>query len=212
MTTRRLATIAAAGAVLFAGVVLLREGCGFGSPSPVNEGVFGEPVICFGDSLVAGIGAESADRTYVSWLQRLLGVRVVGFGAPGETAADGLARLGELPQIRDALVVVTLGGNDVLRQVPWPETAGALEALFRDLQERGCLVAFTAVEGPLPGSRGRRYRKLCRRNGVILVPDVLEGILTDPTLKADPIHPNGDGYRLMAERVAERIDDFVQPR
>ena len=37
------------------------------------------------------------------------------------------------------------------------------------------------------------------------IPQVMKDILSDSKLKSDPIHPNGAGYRLMAERIAEKI-------
>ncbi len=35
--------------------------------------------------------------------------------------------------------------------------------------------------------------------------DVLTKILRDASLKADQVHPNAKGYRLMAERVADLL-------
>ena len=78
-----------------------------------------------------------------------------------------------------------------------------------ELQGRGVLVAFTGVEGPLGGSRGKRYRQLCQDHGVILIPDILDGILSDDSLRSDQIHPNGDGYKLMAQRVADVIAPYL---
>jgi lysophospholipase L1-like esterase len=46
------------------------------------------------------------------------------------------------------------------------------------------------------------YRAIAQRHGALLVPDIMRGILSDPGLKLDPIHPNARGQRLIAERVA----------
>jgi len=160
------------------------------------------PIVCFGDSLVAGIGADSPDGSYPRQLERLLGREVLVWGTSGLTSAEGFKRLQDARAFRGGVVVVTLGGNDIIKQTPWRQTNESLGKIFQELQARGALVAFTGVEGPIKGTRGKRYRELCRRNGVILIPDILGGILANDDLKADQIHPNDAGYRLMAQRVA----------
>jgi len=90
--------------------------------------------------------------------------------------------------------------------VPWAETERGLRAVFREFQSRGAVVAFTGVEFPLFGGdlRGRQ-RRLCRECGVLFIPNILGGILTDSALRADQVHPNRVGYGKVAERVAARV-------
>lgn len=172
---------------------------------PVQAG----PILCFGDSLVAGYGAEDPEKSYPAHLARILQREVVRLGTLGQTAEEGLHEVRKTPAIRAPLVVVTLGGNDILRRIPVEKTVSALETLFEELQDRGSVVAFTAVEGIVAGIRAEAYHSLCREHGVILVPDILDGILMDDDLRSDQIHPNGAGYRIMAERVAERLSPYL---
>lgn len=174
---------------------------------PVASG----PVVCFGDSLVSGVGASSASDTYPAQLGPLLGCEVVADGVPGHTTADGLVRLqdGKGPQDA-ALVIVTLGGNDMLGRIPLATTVENLRRIFDLLQAQGCVVAFTVVESPLSGGRGKALTQLCKRHGVIVVPDLLGGILSNGKLKDDPIHPNDAGYAIVAERVATVIRPFLR--
>jgi lysophospholipase L1-like esterase len=167
------------------------------------------PLLCFGDSLVAGFGASSSQAGYPARLGRLLGRPVVAIGTPGQTAAEGLKKLRADPRIRAPLVIVTLGGNDILKRIPLEKTVAALDEIFRELQRRGATVAFTGVESLLPGKRGAAYRRLCREHGVILIPDVLDGILGNDALLSDTVHPNDKGYGLMAERVAAVLRPFL---
>jgi lysophospholipase L1-like esterase len=46
--------------------------------------------------------------------------------------------------------------------------------------------------------------------GCLLIPDVLHGILNDPALKSDEIHPNARGYQLMAERIAGPVGKLIR--
>jgi len=173
---------------------------------PVASG----PIVCFGDSLVSGVGASSASDTYPAQLGRQLGREVVANGIPGHTTADGLARLQEGKGPQDAaLVIVTLGGNDMLNRIPLTTTVENLRRIFGELHSRGCVVAFTVVESPLSGGRGKALTQLCKRQGVIVVPDLLGGILSNGKLKDDPIHPNDAGYAIVAERVAKAIRPFL---
>jgi len=170
-------------------------------------------IVCFGDSLVAGIGADSPDAAYPAQLGKMLGRQVRALGFPGFTAEQGWKKLGQIPDPKAAVVVVTLGGNDILQRVPPATTCEYLEKIFKELQQTGAAVVFTEIGGVFSGDRSRRYRALCRKRGVAIVPGVLKGILSSPGLKADQIHPNAEGYRLMAERVAHvlRSLDLVPP-
>ena len=41
--------------------------------------------------------------------------------------------------------------------------------------------------------------------GVIVIPDDLSEVLSDPALKTDPIHPNAAGYRQMAAKLRDAL-------
>jgi lysophospholipase L1-like esterase len=173
---------------------------------PVGSG----PLVCYGDSLVSGVGASSSRQTYPAQLGQLLGRPVQAQGTPGETTAGALNSLRDGNGPKNApLVVVTLGGNDMLARTRLSVTEANLAEIFDLLQARGAVVAFTAIESPLSAQRGRSLAKLCREHGVILVPDLLGDILGEDELMADPIHPNDAGYAIVAERVAAAIRPFL---
>ncbi|MFW5803193.1 MAG: GDSL-type esterase/lipase family protein [Verrucomicrobiota bacterium] len=174
----------------------------------VNDPPGSGAVLCYGDSLVAGVGAESDDQAYPRWLEQEIGRTVEVLGTPGMTSETGLETLMQTPSLSADVVVVTLGGNDVLRRVPLEQTTENLRRIFTEFQERGALVAFTAVDSLL-GSRTKPYRELCRECGVIMIPSVLKNIIDDPDRKHDQIHPNGEGYAIMAERVAKALDPYL---
>jgi lysophospholipase L1-like esterase len=56
---------------------------------------------------------------------------------------------------------------------------------------------------------GARYEALARETGAVYVPDLMKGVLTDPALMADQIHPNARGYEKIARRIAGEAGDYL---
>lgn len=173
---------------------------------PVRDG----GILCFGDSLVAGVGAETKDRAYPAQLQDLLRRKVVAVGTLGQTAEEGLKKLQKDPRLRAPVVIVTLGGNDLMNRVELEDTLDALRGIFTELQGRRAVVVFTGIDSPMSSTRGEKYEQLCRETGVILVPNILKGIFRNEDLKADTVHPNGDGYAIFAQRVADTLLPYLE--
>ncbi|HMO78256.1 MAG TPA: GDSL-type esterase/lipase family protein [Candidatus Paceibacterota bacterium] len=72
------------------------------------------PVVAFGDSLTAGVGA-TANQDYVSQLQRQAGVNIINAGVSGDTTAEALARLNrDVLVYNPSVVIIWLGGNDII--------------------------------------------------------------------------------------------------
>ncbi len=171
----------------------------------------GETIICFGDSLTEGVGAASGED-YPSLLEQQLKRPIVNAGRRGDTAADGLARVEPEVLARNArLVIVLFGGNDFLRQVPLAETRKNLEEIVRRIQERGAMVVLVGLRlGLFTDEYSPIYEEIAGKHGALYIPQVLKGILSDPKLKSDSIHPNGAGYRIMAERILAQVKPLLE--
>ncbi len=176
-------------------------------PSPYakvrNLGSPGANILAFGDSLTAGYGADSGED-YPSRLTVVLGTTVLNAGVSGDTTEAALARLDPDVLSHDPrIVIVGLGGNDYLRGVPISVTEANLRTINARIQSAGAMVVLLGFKFPsLNSDYGQMYERVARDQGCLLVAGVLRGILTDPSLKSDEIHPNARGYQLMAERVA----------
>ena len=173
-------------------------------------------VLAFGDSLYAGYGLKPGESmpAHVEALLRREGInaRVVNAGVSGDTTAAGRKRLvfalEKLPRKPD-LVLLGLGGNDVLRQIPIAETRRNLVAILDELRRRNIAVVLTGMRAPPnlgPDYAGRfdaMYPELARAYRAELDPFVLAGVIGDRRLMlADGIHPNAKGIDVMAGRIA----------
>src|SRR6266508_783055 len=171
----------------------------------------GETIICFGDSLTEGVGAAEGED-YPTVLSRLLASPVVNAGRRGDTTADALERLSAAVLSKNPrLVILLLGGNDFLRQRPREETRKNLEEIIQRVQAHGAMVAIAGLKlGLFTDEYSAMFEDTAKRSGALYIPQVLKGILSDSALRSDPIHPNGAGYRLMADRIAEKIKPLLE--
>ena len=175
-----------------------------------NLGSAGETIICFGDSLTEGVGAESGEE-YPTILSRLLGMRVLNAGHRGDTTARALQRVRtSVVNKNPRLVILLLGGNDFLRQVPSGETRQNLKEIVRQIQAHGAMVAIAGIKlGFFTDEYGPIFEETAAEFGAIYIPQVMKGIFNDIKLRSDQIHPNSAGYRLIAERIAEKIKPLL---
>lgn len=160
------------------------------------------PIVCFGDSLTYGHGARPEDG-YPAVLARLLGRTVVNRGHDGDTTTAALERRHEVLDLEPSVVVLTLGGNDMLRRRPLEETRAAMTKIFDRLLDAGAMVVFLGIHPPFTSNvRMEAIRTLCREFGVVWIGDAMDGLWGDRSRMSDEIHPNAAGYRVIAERVA----------
>lgn len=165
----------------------------------------GAVVLAFGDSVTYGTGAGRAED-YPSLLAQATGWRVINAGIPGDTAAQARERIEPLlAEHSPSLVIVALGGNDFLRQRSPLAVKEDLRAIVRDVRGAGAVPLLVAVPrlsllratvGALADSPV--YAELAEEEGLLLVEGVFSAVLSDETLRADPIHPNAAGYRALA--------------
>jgi acyl-CoA thioesterase I len=186
-------------------IAFLVASCGQKAPrlSPVGPN---DVIVAFGDSLTYGTGA-SEEESYPAVLEKLIGRTVVRAGVPGEVTSGGLTRLESvIEEHRPALMIVCLGGNDMLRQSQEAEIRRNLGEIIRTLKGRGIAVVLIGVPRPaLISSAPEFYAVLAKEFDVPYEGNVVTDVLYQRELKSDPIHPNAKGYRKMAEAIADLL-------
>ena len=185
---------------------LLLTACG--GPEPVT--LRGDNIICFGDSLTFGTGAPR-DKSYPAQLAEMIGQPVINSGIPGDTTDRALRRLErDVLSKSPRIVLITLGGNDLKNGVNKKTAFKNLKDIVDTIQASGALVVFGGIR-LLFWDRGyeEEYEKLAAETGALLVPDILGGLMGHEELMHDTIHPNGAGYKIMAQKFYTRIKPYL---
>lgn len=170
----------------------------------------GKNIICFGDSLTFGYGVNPGED-YPAALRKMVLRQVINAGVDGDRSIEGLARIKADVLDKDPyIVLIEFTGNDFLKKVPLEETMNNIRKMIAQIQAQGAMTAIVDVSA---GFFLRDYRlrlaKLADETGSIFVPAVLTGIITNPSMKSDFMHPNPIGYKIVAQRVCRAIAAYL---
>jgi acyl-CoA thioesterase-1 len=182
-------------------------------------------VVCLGDSLTAGYGL-SAEEAWPALIQsridaQKLSLRVVNAGVSGDTSAGALRRVDWLLRLPIAVLVVALGGNDLLRGQDPAALRRNLEAIVARVREAHPDARVVIAGMRAPPNLGSRYTQafeavypeVARETRAALVPFLLAGVAGDPELnQVDGIHPTAAGQRIIAETVWRALEPLLAPR
>ena len=170
----------------------------------------GATVLALGDSITFGTGA-TPEASYPAVLARLTGWEVVNAGVPGDTSAGALARLPALLQEHaPRLVLVSIGGNDFLRRIPVADTRANIRSICQQAAASGAQVLLVSIPEPSALAAVARslsdhpmYEELGKELNVTMHQRGWASVLSDPSLRSDPIHANAQGYAKFAQGLAD---------
>jgi acyl-CoA thioesterase I len=171
-------------------------------------------VVFLGTSLTAGLGLDPS-QAYPALLQQKIdsaGLRFVAVnaGVSGETSAGARHRIDWVLREPAAVLVIETGANDGLRGLDVDSLRANIQAIIDEARRqspppRMILVGMRALPnyGFSYASRFREvYPELAKKNGLPLVPFLLEGVAgVDGLNQADMMHPSAAGQRRVAETV-----------
>ncbi|WP_379544389.1 GDSL-type esterase/lipase family protein [Psychrobacter sp. R86515] len=172
----------------------------------------GSTVVALGDSLTYGYGANPK-TAYPTVLAELSKWNVVNAGVNGDTSADVLTRVNEITEQNPDLVLLGVGGNDVLQRIAPDTTRANIVATIDTLQSNNIDVVLIAEPhlstSALFGkaSDNPLYEDIAEAEDIPLYSDGWSTILSDDALKSDRIHANAAGYRQFAEGLHDYLKD-----
>jgi acyl-CoA thioesterase-1 len=173
-------------------------------------------IVAMGNSITAGYGLNP-NQAFPALLQQKIdslgwNYQVINAGVSGETSAGGLSRIDWLLQRPVDVLIVELGGNDMLRGIPTDVTKQNLKGIIERTRERypDTQIILAGMEAlPSYGLDYVRefraiYQDLAREENVLLVPFILQGVGGIAELNQDDgIHPTAQGHRIVARNVWE---------
>ncbi|RYD44196.1 MAG: arylesterase [Sphingomonadales bacterium] len=180
-------------------------------------------VIAFGDSLYAGyqLGPKEglAPQLQASLAADGVIARVQNAGVSGDTTAAGRQRLTYVldnAKAKPALVVLGLGGNDMLRGIGPDQTRANLDAMLAELRKRKIPVLLTGMmAAPNMGSDYAKkfnpiYPELASKYEASFYPFILDNVVTEKALMlGDNMHPNAKGVKVVAEGLAPLVEQAL---
>ncbi len=198
-------------------VLLLLGGLLIQAPSTSAQPI---KLLTFGDSLIHGYGLP-ADQSFPAQLQAALraegrNVTVINGGNSGDTTAAGRSRLDWALSDNPDLVLVTLGGNDMLRGLEPTETYRNLDAILSRLKAEGLPVLLTGMLASR--NLGAEYAaefdavfpRLAEEHDVAFYPFFLDGVAMRPDLnQPDGLHPNGAGVAVIVEAILPTLRPLI---
>lgn len=178
-------------------------------------------LLTFGDSLIHGYGLP-AGETFPAQLETALraeghDVTVINGGNSGDTTAAGRARLDWALSDDPDLVLVTLGGNDMLRGLEPAETYRNLDAILARLKAEGLPVLLTGMlaqrnlGADYAAEFDAVFPRLAEEHDVAFYPFFLEGVALQPDLnQPDGLHPNGAGVAVIVETILPALRPLIE--
>jgi len=182
-------------------------------------------ILAFGDSLYAGYQLPPKDgfapKLQAALQEQGLDGYVHNAGVSGDTTAAGLRRMEFVLDSLDRkpdLVLLGLGGNDMLRGIDAEKTRSNMDAMAKIVTDRGIPLMLTGMLAPPnlgPDYRARFdtiYPALAQKYDAALYPFFMKGIVGEKAFfLSDNIHPNAQGIDVIVGNMAPAVARILSP-
>jgi acyl-CoA thioesterase-1 len=180
-------------------------------------------IVALGDSLTAGYGLQ-AGEDFASKLQEALIkngllVKIDNAGVSGDTTAGGLSRVDWAieGEPKPDLVLIALGGNDMLRGIDPAVTKSNLAKILDKLKEKNIPAFLIGMRSPVnmgpffQTKFDRIYKELAKEYDVPLYPFFLDGVAMKADLNLpDGMHPNAKGIDIVVGKITPAVEKILK--
>ena len=182
-------------------------------------------IVFLGNSLTAGYGIDPA-KSFPALIQHKIDslqwpFKVVNAGLSGETTSGGLRRIDWIMTQQIDVLVLELGGNDVLRGIAVDVTKANLQGIIDKTKNKYPVADIVIAGMQAPPNLGNDYLQafngiyshLAKANEALLIPFLLEGVAGVPEMNLpDRIHPTVKGHEIIAENVWTVLKPLLERR
>lgn len=186
----------------------------------------GISLLTLGDSMVVGVGADDSKDSLPGQCSSFLNASVENHAKSGASVADLLSQLAQAKRAHYDIILIQIGGNDVIRLHPLTRTQKILDESLSAISARSPRVVLLLagrvgkaplfprfIIGPLLTNRAAalrtRFIESAQRRGVLYVDLLLPSKIfnTDPKryYAKDMLHPSHDGYGVWFAAVKDSI-------
>lgn len=178
-------------------------------------------IMAMGDSLTAGLGV-SPQNSYPALLEQMLherglNYRVINGGVSGETSSGAKSRVDWIISMKPDLVILVTGANDGLRGIDPALIRDNIAWIISELQAAdievvlGGMKMSTNMGQDYVSQFNRLYPELAAAKELGIIEFFLEGVALRPEFnQADGIHPNEQGYRVIAENILPHVLEALE--
>jgi len=159
-------------------------------------------ILALGDSLTFGVGVNKT-QSYPVQLANKISQTVINEGHSGELSLSGLKRLPQLlAKYKPALVLLFHGGNDILQSRSSEKLKENLIAMVELIQQSGAEVIMIGIpQKSLSRTPPPLYQEIATLYNLPYENESMAQIIRKKDLRSDHVHPNQQGYQLIAEAV-----------
>lgn len=176
-------------------------------------------IVCFGDSLTHGHGADIETESWPALLQKRINIPVINAGIDDNTTEDAVERFDEdVLSHNPAMIIFDFGGNDKFLMNKH-QTNKEIEENFRTMLDKidysktqVYIMRFFNDEMrffDLWGNFDRILKRLEKDYNVIIIWDAWKNAWGKSDCKADMTHCNAKGYEVMEQNIFEVIEPFL---
>ena len=169
-------------------------------------------IVAFGDSLIEGIGAKQS-RGFITRLSEAVEIEIYNGGVRRMQTTDALGLLEErVLRFDPKLVIVSLGANDALRNIPEQTTRMNLFTIVNSIVEDGAHVILLGINDSLLQENYQPiYQELQQFFGedITVITDFYDPVLLKPKYLFDPLHPNDAGHQLLADNLEPIVRSLI---